>query len=158
VIDLANVLDHATRELGIGTRPGMDATRKLPGEGFQRPWPALIRMSEDVRGTWTRRAASRNGKTARTGRLGTQLRQRLLPPKPKWPQRTTYGAPSAVVGAPAGTHRYPVASVGCRAKRKRKPPPACCGPRNASIWGARRNNSTRLVRAGAVLNLLSKWP
>jgi 4-hydroxy-3-polyprenylbenzoate decarboxylase len=28
---------------------GIDATRKLAGEGFKRPWPPLIRMSEDVR-------------------------------------------------------------------------------------------------------------
>ena len=25
------------------------ATRKLAGEGFKRPWPPLIKMSEDVR-------------------------------------------------------------------------------------------------------------
>jgi 4-hydroxy-3-polyprenylbenzoate decarboxylase len=28
---------------------GFDATRKLPGEGFQRPWPPLIRMDEAVK-------------------------------------------------------------------------------------------------------------
>ncbi len=45
----ADVLDHATSEIGVGTKLGFDATRKLPGEGFKRPWPPLIRMSEEVR-------------------------------------------------------------------------------------------------------------
>ncbi|HWL52465.1 MAG TPA: UbiD family decarboxylase [Chthoniobacteraceae bacterium] len=40
----ADVLDHATREVGIGTKLGIDATRKLPGEGFKRDWPPLIKM------------------------------------------------------------------------------------------------------------------
>ena len=33
----------------MGTKLGIDATRKLAGEGFKRPWPPLIRMSEEVR-------------------------------------------------------------------------------------------------------------
>ena len=45
----ADVLDHATSEIAMGTKLGIDATRKLAGEGFKRPWPALIRMSEEVR-------------------------------------------------------------------------------------------------------------
>ena len=45
----ADVLDHATSELAIGTKLGIDATRKLPGEGFKRPWPPMIRMAETVR-------------------------------------------------------------------------------------------------------------
>jgi 4-hydroxy-3-polyprenylbenzoate decarboxylase len=45
----ADVLDHATSEIAMGTKLGIDATRKLPGEGFQRPWPPLIQMSADVR-------------------------------------------------------------------------------------------------------------
>ena len=28
---------------------GMDATQKLPGEGFTRPWPLLIQMDEAVK-------------------------------------------------------------------------------------------------------------
>ena len=35
----ADVLDHATSEIAIGTKLGIDATRKLAGEGFKRPWP-----------------------------------------------------------------------------------------------------------------------
>jgi 4-hydroxy-3-polyprenylbenzoate decarboxylase len=45
----ADVLDHATSEMAIGTKLGVDATQKLPGEGFRRAWPPLIQMSDDVR-------------------------------------------------------------------------------------------------------------
>jgi len=45
----ADVLDHATSEIAVGSKLGLDATHKLPGEGHKRGWPPLIRMSEDVR-------------------------------------------------------------------------------------------------------------
>jgi 4-hydroxy-3-polyprenylbenzoate decarboxylase len=45
----ADVLDHATSEMAIGSKLGIDATKKIPGEGFKRPWPPLIRMDEAVR-------------------------------------------------------------------------------------------------------------
>jgi 4-hydroxy-3-polyprenylbenzoate decarboxylase len=45
----ADVLDHATPTIAAGGKMGFDATRKLPGEGFQRPWPPLIRMDEAVK-------------------------------------------------------------------------------------------------------------
>jgi 4-hydroxy-3-polyprenylbenzoate decarboxylase len=45
----ADVLDHATSQIAVGTKLGIDATRKLPGEGFNRPWPPLIKMDEAVR-------------------------------------------------------------------------------------------------------------
>ena len=45
----ADVLDHATTELGIGSKLGIDATRKLPGEGHKRDWPPLIQMGSDIR-------------------------------------------------------------------------------------------------------------
>ena len=45
----ADVLDHATSEIASGSKLGIDATRKLPGEGFKRPWPPLIRMDEGVK-------------------------------------------------------------------------------------------------------------
>jgi 4-hydroxy-3-polyprenylbenzoate decarboxylase len=45
----ADVLDHATSELAVGTKMGIDATHKLPGEGHKRGWPPLIRMEEAVR-------------------------------------------------------------------------------------------------------------
>src|SRR6185369_8693335 len=34
----ADVLDHATTEMGIGTKMGIDATQKWPGEGHKRSW------------------------------------------------------------------------------------------------------------------------
>jgi len=45
----ADVLDHATSEMAIGSKLGIDATKKLLGEGFKRPWPPLIRMDENIR-------------------------------------------------------------------------------------------------------------
>jgi 4-hydroxy-3-polyprenylbenzoate decarboxylase len=45
----ADVLDHATSEIAIGTKLGIDATRKLAGEGFKRLWPPLIKMDEATR-------------------------------------------------------------------------------------------------------------
>src|SRR5665213_558492 len=45
----SDVLDHATSELAIGSKLGIDATKKLPGEGFKRAWPPLIKMDDAVR-------------------------------------------------------------------------------------------------------------
>jgi 4-hydroxy-3-polyprenylbenzoate decarboxylase len=45
----SDVLDHATSEIAIGSKLGLDATKKLPGEGFKRPWPPLIKMDEAVK-------------------------------------------------------------------------------------------------------------
>ena len=45
----ADVLDHATSEIAMGTKLGIDATRKLAGEGFKRPWPTLIRMDDSTK-------------------------------------------------------------------------------------------------------------
>jgi 4-hydroxy-3-polyprenylbenzoate decarboxylase len=43
-------LDHAAQEMGFGGKIGFDCTHKLPGEnGFNRPYPKLIKMSEDVK-------------------------------------------------------------------------------------------------------------
>jgi len=42
----ADVLDHATSDIAIGGKLGIDATRKLPGEGHRRNWPPLIQMDE----------------------------------------------------------------------------------------------------------------
>ena len=43
------VLDHATSEIPSGSKLGIDATKKLPGEGFKRPWPPLIKMDAAVK-------------------------------------------------------------------------------------------------------------
>ena len=45
----ADVLDHATTELAVGSKLGIDATKKLPGEGFKREWPPLIKMDERIK-------------------------------------------------------------------------------------------------------------
>jgi 4-hydroxy-3-polyprenylbenzoate decarboxylase len=45
----SDVLDHATSEMAMGSKLGIDATKKLPGEGFKRPWPPLIKMDAAVR-------------------------------------------------------------------------------------------------------------
>ena len=43
------MLDHATSEIASGSKLGLDATEKLPGEGFKRPWPPLIKSDEAVK-------------------------------------------------------------------------------------------------------------
>ena len=43
------MLDHATSEIASGSKLGIDATKKLPGEGFKRRWPPLIKMGAGVR-------------------------------------------------------------------------------------------------------------
>jgi 4-hydroxy-3-polyprenylbenzoate decarboxylase len=44
----SDVLDHATSEIGIGSKLGFDATKKLPGEGFRRTWPPIIQMDPKI--------------------------------------------------------------------------------------------------------------
>lgn len=44
-----DVLDHTSTYVGYGGKMGLDATRKLPGEGFTREWPDVIRMSPEVK-------------------------------------------------------------------------------------------------------------
>jgi len=39
----------ALRMKPSGSKLGIDATKKLPGEGFKREWPPLIRMDEGVK-------------------------------------------------------------------------------------------------------------
>src|SRR6266513_101635 len=41
-------LDHAPSTQNVGSHMGLDATRKLPGEAYPRPWPELVRMDEKV--------------------------------------------------------------------------------------------------------------
>ncbi|MCW5980893.1 MAG: menaquinone biosynthesis decarboxylase [Bryobacteraceae bacterium] len=42
-------LDHASRLPNYGSKMGVDATRKWPQEGFTRPWPGVIRMTDEVK-------------------------------------------------------------------------------------------------------------
>ncbi|MBN2582008.1 MAG: menaquinone biosynthesis decarboxylase [Planctomycetes bacterium] len=50
-----DALDHAAPYPCAGTKMGIDATRKMPGEGQVRPWPEDIRMAEHVVEQVTRR-------------------------------------------------------------------------------------------------------
>ncbi len=43
-------LDHSSRLPNYGSKMGVDATRKWPEEGFIRPWPGVIKMSDEVKG------------------------------------------------------------------------------------------------------------
>jgi 4-hydroxy-3-polyprenylbenzoate decarboxylase len=50
-----DILDHAAPACGAGSKLGLDATRKIAGEGLVRPWPAEIEMTAAVREAVTRR-------------------------------------------------------------------------------------------------------
>jgi 4-hydroxy-3-polyprenylbenzoate decarboxylase len=41
-------LDHAPSVQNIGSHMGFDATRKLPGENYNRPWPELLKMTDEA--------------------------------------------------------------------------------------------------------------
>jgi 4-hydroxy-3-polyprenylbenzoate decarboxylase len=45
----ADVLDHATPALGLGSKMGIDATHKWPGEAGTREWPPIIKMDAAVK-------------------------------------------------------------------------------------------------------------
>ncbi len=44
-----DVLDHASRQCGYGSKIGIDATKKWPEEGFTRRWPDEIKMSPEIK-------------------------------------------------------------------------------------------------------------
>ncbi len=44
-----DVLDHASRETGYGSKIGFDCTRKTAAEGYHRTWPERIRMTDEVK-------------------------------------------------------------------------------------------------------------
>jgi len=44
-----DALDHASYQFAFGGKIGIDATRKLPEEGYTRSWPRLIEMSPSVK-------------------------------------------------------------------------------------------------------------
>ena len=44
-----DVLDHSAPYLAAGSKMGIDATRKIPGEGVVRDWPLPLEMSEEVK-------------------------------------------------------------------------------------------------------------
>ena len=49
VLGPVDSLDHSSRLANFGSKMGIDATKKWPGEGFTRPWPDVIGMSADVK-------------------------------------------------------------------------------------------------------------
>jgi 4-hydroxy-3-polyprenylbenzoate decarboxylase len=44
-----DVLDHSSRAFTYGSKMGIDATKKLPEEGFTREWPAVIEMDAETK-------------------------------------------------------------------------------------------------------------
>lgn len=44
-----DILDHASEKWCYGSKIGIDATRKLKDEGFDRTWPEEIKMSPEIR-------------------------------------------------------------------------------------------------------------
>ncbi|CAF0689759.1 menaquinone biosynthesis decarboxylase [Candidatus Methylacidithermus pantelleriae] len=45
----ADALDHAPSLPNVGSHMGIDATRKLPGEGYSRPWPRKAELPSSLR-------------------------------------------------------------------------------------------------------------
>ena len=43
-----DALEHASDLPKIGSKMGIDATKKWPDEGFTREWPADITMSPEI--------------------------------------------------------------------------------------------------------------
>src|SRR4029079_14212216 len=41
-----DVLDHSSRACTFDSKMGLDATRKLPEEGFTREWPGVTEMDD----------------------------------------------------------------------------------------------------------------
>jgi 4-hydroxy-3-polyprenylbenzoate decarboxylase len=50
-----DILDHASPDLGAGSKMGIDATRKIEGEGRIRAWPGELEMAAEIRDLVTRR-------------------------------------------------------------------------------------------------------
>lgn len=44
-----DALDHAQTVANMGSHMGIDATRKLPGEGYTREWPEQLRMDAGIK-------------------------------------------------------------------------------------------------------------
>jgi len=50
-----DALEHASQRLHIGSKVGVDGTKKWAEEGFEREWPGEIVMSDDIQEKVTRR-------------------------------------------------------------------------------------------------------
>jgi 4-hydroxy-3-polyprenylbenzoate decarboxylase len=42
-------LDHAASQISYGGKIGLDATAKMPEEGYSRTWPEVVVMSPEVK-------------------------------------------------------------------------------------------------------------
>jgi 4-hydroxy-3-polyprenylbenzoate decarboxylase len=49
VLGPVDQLDHSSRLPNLGSKMGIDGTRKWKSEGFDRPWPKELKMSEEVK-------------------------------------------------------------------------------------------------------------
>ncbi len=49
VLGPVDSLDHSSRLPNVGSKMGVDATRKWPEEGFTRPWPDVLAMPAEVK-------------------------------------------------------------------------------------------------------------
>ena len=50
-----DILDHSTPQYGTGAKIGIDATRKIPGEGQIRDWPEELAMPDEIQQLVNRR-------------------------------------------------------------------------------------------------------
>jgi 4-hydroxy-3-polyprenylbenzoate decarboxylase len=50
-----DILDHAAPFCGAGSKVGIDATAKIPGEGLVRAWPPVLAMTPEVKELVARR-------------------------------------------------------------------------------------------------------
>ena len=73
-----DILDHAAPAFGLGSKVGIDATRKWQSEGYARAWPEEIVMSDAVRSLVTSRW-SEYGFTANEEEKARGLWQTLVP-------------------------------------------------------------------------------
>jgi 4-hydroxy-3-polyprenylbenzoate decarboxylase len=50
-------LNHAAPQVGLGSKMGIDATRKWPSEGHTREWPDVVKMDQEtvakIDGIWS---------------------------------------------------------------------------------------------------------
>ena len=112
-----DVLDHSSRAFTYGSKMGLDATKKLPEEGFARNWPDLIEMDaatkarvdalwDEARARSARqrdgRSAVREGQTfAGASRLVRYANFVKLP-------HTVFALPFALVGVTLASYHAPV--------------------------------------------------
>ena len=117
-----DVLDHSSRAFTYGSKMGLDATRKLPEEGFTREWPGVIEMDDATKQTSRREVGHRLGfreQSDDVGRLsGASQRegQTFAHRGSRWLvyanfvklPHTLFALPFALVGVVLASYRAPV--------------------------------------------------